>query len=101
MWSMPWKMSTPASSTVQIRSRAVPDLLPEKKGHIRVAMVDSRWDLKPLPGNLVEVSYFLHSDPGGQIPAWLINSMVIDQPFNTLRNLRDILKELPYKNDQQ
>jgi hypothetical protein len=90
----------PTSRAVQIRSHAVPKLIPEEKGHIRVQMVDSRWDLTPLPDNRVEVSYFVHSDPGGQIPTWLINSMVIDQPFNTLRNLRDILKELPYINGQ-
>ncbi len=91
----------PASPVVEIRSHAAPDLLPEEKGHIRVRMVDSRWRLTPLADNRVEVSYLLHSDPGGQIPAWLINSMVVDQPFNTLRNLRDILEELPYKNGEQ
>lgn len=91
----------PASPMVEIRTHAVPDLLPEEKGRVRVRMVDSRWRLTPLADNRVEVGYLLHSDPGGQIPAWLINSMVIDQPFNTLRNLRDILKELPYKNGEQ
>ncbi len=90
-----------ASPVVEIRSHAVPDLLPEEKGHVRVRMVDSRWRLAPLMDGQVEVSYLLHSDPGGQIPAWLINSMVVDQPFNTLRNLRDILRELPYKNGEQ
>ncbi len=91
----------PDSPVVEIRSHAVPDLLPEEKGYVRVKMVDFRWRLTPLADNRVEVRYLLHSDPGGQIPAWLINSTVVDQPFNTLRSLRDILRELPYKNGEQ
>jgi hypothetical protein len=87
----------PETHVVQIRSHATPDQLPEKKGVVRVKKVDSLWTLTPQPGGKVEISYLVHSDPGGHIPAWLINSMISDQPFNTLKNLRNIIGISPYK----
>lgn len=87
----------PATHVVQVRSHATPDRLPEKKGVVRVKKVDSLWTLTPQPGGKVEISYLVHSDPGGHIPAWLINSMISDQPFNTLKNLRNIIGIPPYQ----
>lgn len=87
----------PVTHVVQIRSHAAPDQLPEKKGVVRIKLVDSLWTLTPRPGGKVEIRYQVHSDPGGHIPAWLINSMITDQPFNTLKNLRNIVGTSPYK----
>ena len=36
----------------------------------------------------IRVVYELHAEPGGQVPAWLANSFVIDAPYNTLLLLR-------------
>ncbi|MFH0934745.1 MAG: START domain-containing protein [Pseudomonadota bacterium] len=90
----------PATHVVQIRSHAVPERLPEKKGVVRIMRVDSLWTLTPQPGGKVEISYRVHSEPGGQLPAWLINSVITDQPFNTLSKLRDIIGTAPYKDSR-
>lgn len=87
----------PVTHVVLIQSHATPDKLPEKKGVVRIKKVDSTWTLTPQPGGKVEISYLLHSDPGGHLPAWLVNSMITDQPFNTLKNLRNIIGTSPYK----
>jgi hypothetical protein len=87
----------PLTYVVQIRSRATPDKLPKKRGVVRVQRVDSLWTLTPQPGDKVKISYQVHSDPGGHLPAWLINSVITDQPFNTLKNLRNIIGTSPYK----
>lgn len=76
------------TGVVTLASQGVPDLIPEKKGLVRVRKVDSTWTLTPLSPDRVEVRYRVHSDPGGALPGWLINTVVTDQPFNTLRNLR-------------
>jgi hypothetical protein len=36
------------------------------------------------------------SDPGGGLPAWLVNAVSISQPFNTLENLTKIVKDEKY-----
>jgi hypothetical protein len=87
----------PVTYVVQIRSHATPGKLPKRKGVIRIKIVDSLWTLTPQPGGKVQISYQVHSDPGGRLPAWLINSVITDQPFNTLKNLRNIIGTTPYK----
>ncbi len=86
----------PATGVVRVESHAAPALIPERKGRVRVRRVDSLWTLTPLGPARTEVRYQVHSDPGGSLPAWLVNAMVTDQPFNTLRNLRRAAAVAPY-----
>lgn len=83
----------PASGAVYIESHAEPDYIPEKKGIVRVRKVDSSWRITPQADGHIEVTYQVHSEPGGHLPAWLINSVVYEQPFKTLRNLRERLQQ--------
>ena len=36
----------------------------------------------------MEVTYEVHTEPGGSVPSWLANSFVVDAPLQTLRGLR-------------
>ena len=65
------------------------EYLPLPQGFVRVSQLEGFWQLKPVEGG-VEVVYQVHSDPGGSLPAWLANSFVVDAPFNTLINLRQL-----------
>lgn len=78
----------PATGVITVHSKGTPDYIPKKKKLVRVSKVDSTWTITPLSKTLVEVRYRVHSEPGGHLPAWLVNQVVTDQPFNTLRNLR-------------
>ncbi|WP_437880570.1 START domain-containing protein [Pseudomonas sp. LRF_L74] len=66
----------------------LPDYLPKEADYVRVASVTGYWTLLPKGGDEVEVTYQVHTDPGGSVPSWLANSFVVDAPFNTLRDLR-------------
>lgn len=68
--------------------QASPTYLPEDKDYVRVQSVEGTWLLKPLSDSKVEVTYQLHTDPGGSVPAWLANKFVVDAPYNTLRGLK-------------
>ena len=37
-----------------------------------------------------------HIEPGGRLPGWLVNSLLLDIPFNTLNNLREIVRNHKY-----
>jgi hypothetical protein len=43
------------------------------------------------------VTWQHHTEPGGSIPNWLVNKLIVDTPFNTLRNLRSIVQEEKYE----
>jgi len=64
-----------------------PTYVPEEKGFVRVAEVKGFWKLVP-KGDATEVTYQVHTEPGGSVPSWLANKFVVEAPFNTLKGLR-------------
>lgn len=66
-----------------------PKYIPEEKGFVRVAQVEGFWKFVPRGDNLTEVTYQVHTEPGGSVPSWLANKFVVDAPFNTLKALKD------------
>jgi len=47
------------------------------------------WHLEEIEPNLTKVTYQVLADPKN-IPAWLVNSGVVDQPYETLLNLKNM-----------
>jgi hypothetical protein len=45
----------------------------------------------------VKITYELSIDPGGNLPKWLVNTLAVDFPFNTLKNLRQLVKKPLYR----
>ena len=45
----------------------------------------------------VDVTWQQHTEPGGALPDWLVNAMVVDIPRNTLQGLREIVKQDKYQ----
>jgi hypothetical protein len=69
--------------------KGVPTYLPEEQGFVRVAQVDGFWKFTPKGADQIEVTYQVHTEPGGDVPSWLANKFVVDAPFNTLKALRE------------
>lgn len=61
--------------------------LNKKEEYTRVESLKGFWKLVDL-GNSTLATYQLHSDPGGKLPAWLVNWKITEAPYKTLRNLR-------------
>ena len=81
--------SKAADGTVTRTLLEVPTYQPEVKGYVRVAQVNGFWKLVPKGDNQTEVTYQVHTEPGGSVPSWLANKFVVDAPFNTLKALKE------------
>ena len=55
---------------------------------VQVTQLTGYWRFTPLAINKVLVEYETAADPAGQLPSWLANSFVVDQPLGTLKNLK-------------
>lgn len=98
-YNTPWPV-TPRDSVLHVTTtegadgsltrtlEGVPRYIPEEKGFVRVAQVQGFWKFVP-KGDSTEVTYQVHTEPGGSVPSWLANSFVVDAPFNTLKGLRE------------
>ena len=49
-----------------------------------------------LSENKTKIIWTLHTEPGGYIPTWLANALVVDLPFHSLSKLRKMVMEPQY-----
>ncbi|MBL0358942.1 MAG: START domain-containing protein [Chitinophagaceae bacterium] len=83
-----------------------PAYLPEIKNVVRIQQSYSKWLITPLQNGQLQIEYVLQVDPGGSVPAWLINMFATKGPFETFQKLRRQVKKdlynrvsLPYIKD--
>ncbi|WP_353721280.1 START domain-containing protein [Dyadobacter sp. 676] len=81
------------SGIVTVDAPAVPGIVPVRKGVVRIGRSVNRWIIRPSPDGSVWVEYMLQVDPGGNIPAHVINMFACRAPIETFRNMRKILAE--------
>ncbi len=81
---------------VTIYGPTVKNYLPEKKDIVRVNESEGKWIITPLSKTLIKVEYTLHADPGGSIPAWLINMFITKGPYESFKKLRAHIQKPPY-----
>ena len=103
-FNTPWPV-TPRDSILLVTSTVSPDgtltrtlkglptYAPAEKGFVRGAQVDGFWKLVPKGDNLTEVTYQVHTEPGGSVPSFVANKFVVDAPFNTLKGLRALAEK--------
>ncbi len=77
---------------------SVPDYTPATKGHVRIREYRAMWTLKPLKNGIVQVEYELLVNPGGSIPAWVINLAVVEGPYETSIKMKEQLLNEKYQN---
>jgi len=80
-----------------IDSHAEPGLQPPKAGLVRVQKSMAHWEVTTTSTGLFVV-YTLQFDPGGSVPAWLINMFVTKGPLQTFSNLREQVMKPQYQN---
>ena len=50
----------------------------------------------PLGDNRTHVEYQMHTEPSGALPASLVNAMLVDTPFHTLKAMQGVVKAEKY-----
>jgi len=74
-----------------------PDYLPANKNIVRIQHSYSKWLITPLPNSQVKIEYVLEVDPGGNVPAWLVNLFATKGPFDTFKKLREQVRKPAYQ----
>ena len=88
----------PATKILHSKTYSVHDQLPKKPGIVRMTKADIHWSFTPLGNGRVKLDYYLNSDPGGSIPAWMINLAADQGPLLTMVKFKEELEKAKYKN---
>ena len=67
----------------------VPNFIPHREDIVRVPYAESTLTLTPIDATNLNVRYELAIDPGGEVPAWLINIFAASTPWNTFHSFRE------------
>lgn len=78
----------PASKTLTIRLKNLPEIIPQKKGFIRIRDYHANVTVTPLSSTRVKVEYIARIDPGGSIPAWIANLLMDELPVKSFSQLK-------------
>jgi hypothetical protein len=79
-----------------VNVNGIPDYIPHIKGIVRMEKADGFWLLNSLDGKKINITYQMHVEPGGIIPAWLVNPFIKNVPYSTFEELRKIVeKKMP------
>jgi len=87
-----------AKQHLTIHIKALPDYIEKKDGLVRMPSGNGKWEVQSKEDGKLEVSLQMLVDPGGNIPAWLVNQFIADSPYQTLKNLKSFGKKEKYQN---
>jgi hypothetical protein len=82
----------PIRKTVLITEEGIPDYLPEKNDMVRIQSYHGTWKLRDERNGLIFSEYIVTIDPGGYIPAWIINLFATTGPYESTMKLKKIFK---------
>lgn len=86
----------PVTNIMTVSGENLPAYLDEKPGVVRIMQTVSTWTVIP-DGKNLNIEFVLHVNPGGSIPAWLVNLFASQGPKETFLNLRAQVKKPKYQ----
>lgn len=75
--------------TIVLRSSPAADLVDPKDGVVRIRKFSEKWLLVKQPGQATKLSLQGYADPGGSLPAWIINRFVVREPHALVEGIKD------------
>ena len=91
-------LQDPVSKVITVLAENYPDYLPEKKALVRIRNSSGKWLIEPLPNGRVRVEYQLYVDPGGVVPASLVNMFLGKGPLESFKSLKKRVAMKQYAN---
>ena len=86
------------AGTAEIDFISVPDAAPVSDDFLRVRELSGAWKFRTLEKGGVFVEYRAHMEPGGAVPAVLVNAFLAEFPFKSFQNFLKKVREYEKRN---
>lgn len=83
----------PETGALEYRLSEAPGYVEPQRGRVRVPNLRGLWRFTPKGEGKTEIFYQQHGEAGGHIPAFLVNRLAEDIPFESLSGFRSLLNE--------
>lgn len=67
-------------------------------GYVQIKNCNGFWDIKDIGGNKLKIVHQFVMDPGGNVPAFIINMQTVKNPLKTMKTLKKLILEPKYQN---
>jgi hypothetical protein len=71
------RAATTATGRCEVVFHSSPDGPPVRDDHVRARSIEGSWIIEPEPGGGSRAVYTVRNDPGGTIPAWIVNRLQV------------------------
>lgn len=89
------RFDDPASSAVELRWRAVTDHGPPlPRNTVRIPRSEGSWRFSQVDPAVTRARYENHTDIGGSLPSWMVESMLRDEAVSQIGTLRESLSDV-------
>jgi len=66
-----------------------PNIIDEEKKYVRMIEGSGKWLIEEVSADEISIRFQYHANPGGDIPAWLVNSFIVKNPHIMLERIRE------------
>ncbi len=106
----PWPMSDrdfvvhnkvwqdPETQTFHSKSTVLNDYIDELESVVRIKEFEGSWKITPLLNGRYDLEYIFYTDPGGNIPNWIVNRFLDIGPLKTIKSLEAEAQKSKYSN---
>jgi len=90
-------MTGDSRDQIIMKMDAVPDRRARRDGYVRMEQASTIYEFTRTDENRTRMIWFQHAEPGGSLPAWLVNRLATDIPYESLSNLNQVVQEDKYQ----
>ena len=85
-------ISSMTSEEIILTVTEEPELVPESN-EVKIASSYGFWKLTKVDEKRIHITSQFFTDPGGAVPAWIINQFVLKHPVNTVKTLSEMISK--------
>lgn len=85
------------SKVVRVDVNIRNNVFPVNEDFVRITSMKGFWSFTPAADGYLDVVYQIHAEPNGALPSWLANSVVVDTPYYTLKNMQKLVGKEQYQ----
>ena len=90
--SKTWKVPNKNIYKTQSEAYQKEDLKAIQPGVVRIKTLEYTWTFTPLDNGMIDIDYEILSEPGGALPAWVVNMAISKGPMETMVRLKKEMK---------
>ena len=89
--------NNPENKSIVMHMNAVANKKDVNDEYERVHVAQTTYLFEPLDGNKTKMTWLQHTEPGGVLPGWLVNSLIVDIPVKSLQELERVAQSAKYQ----